>query len=148
MQMLRLIVCLTFWLFICAVGQAQTLKTSQHLASVSNLPSSIYDVKGIGNWEKGGLVGQIRLVIARANKHDEVFLQWIQWDDIGPEKIIKTVLVEEILQRANFKITFIRRETIEDERQLILGLENLYDGSSSRAFIKIEGVGRYRCHIQ
>ncbi len=146
--MLRLILCLTLWFVILGAGQVQAAKKSTHLASVSQLSSSVYDVKGIGNWRKGDLSGQIRLVITRSNKRDEVFLQWVQWNDDGPQKVTKTVLVKEIMLEANFKTTFIRRETVEGGRQLILGLENLYDKSSARAIIQIEGIGRYSCHIQ
>ncbi len=144
MPMLRLFMLL---LVVCA-SQAQAAKESDHLTSVFNLSPDIYDVKGIGDWRKGEAAGQVRLVIARSNKRDEVFLQWVQWGDKGPEKVSATLPIKEIQQEANFKITFIRRETVAGVRQLVLGLKNLYDKSVARAIIEIEGVGRYRCIIR
>ncbi len=148
MHMLRLILSLILWSLICGSAHGQTIKKSMHSPLVTALPAAIYDVKGIGNWRKGEVGGQIRLVITRSKKRDEVFLQWVQWVDKEPKKVQKTVQVKEIQQEANFKTTFIRRETVGGVPQLILGLESLYDKSSSRAFIKIDGVGRYHCHIQ
>jgi len=144
MRMLRLIILL---LVVCT-SQVQAAKKSEHLTTVFNLPADIYDVKGIGNWRKGEAAGQIRLVIARSNKRDEVFLQWVLWNDKGPEKVKTTLQIQEIQQEANFKITFIRRETVKGVRQLILGLENLYDKSAARAIIEINDVGRYTCLIR
>ncbi len=144
MRMLRL--CLLALMVIAS--QVQAVKKNEHLTTVYNLPAAIYDVKGIGNWRKGEMAGQIRLVIARSNKRDEVFLQWVLWNDKGPETVKTTLQINEIQQEANFKTTFIRRETVKGVRQLILGLENLYDKSAARAIIEINDVGRYSCVIQ
>ena len=126
---------------------AQQGKKPQHLEQVYKLPAAIYDVKGMGKWKKGTDTGQLRLVIARTNKRDEVYLQWVKWDKQGPNKVVSTVMVKEIQEAANFKTTFIRRETIEGHRQIVLGLENLYDKSSSRAILHVTGVGRYSCKM-
>ena len=52
-------------------------------SDVHKLGASIYDVKGMGNWKKGSRGGQVRLVITRMAKQDEVFLQWVQWNEKG-----------------------------------------------------------------
>ena len=142
--MLRLIL-----LIMLAVSNlAQSASPSDGKVAAFNLPAAIYDVKGIGNWRKGEAAGQIRLIITRSNKRDDIFIQWVQWSDKGPESIKKTVQVQEIRENANFKTTFIRREAVKGVRQLVLGLENLYDRSAARAVIQIEDVGRYSCFIQ
>ena len=134
-------------IFMVPLVFAQQGKKPQHLDQVYKLPAAIYDVKGMGKWKKGADTGQIRLVIARTNKRDEVYLQWVKWDKQGPNKVVSTVMVKEIQEAANFKTTFIRRETIDGSRQIVLGLENLYDKSSSRATLHVTGVGRYRCKM-
>ncbi len=142
--MLRLILIM----MLTVSSQAQAASSADGKVAAFNLPAAIYDVKGIGNWRKGEAAGQIRLIITRSNKRDDIFIQWVQWNDKGPESIKKTVQVQEIRKSANFKTTFIRRETVKGVRQLVLGLENLYDRSAARAVIQIEDVGRYTCFIQ
>lgn len=139
-----------FLIILLAISQltfAQRAKDSQHVTDVYKLPAAIYDVKGMGNWKKGNKAGQVRLVIARSNKRDEVFLQWVQWDKKGPEKVASTIMVREIQDMANFKVTFIRRETINGKRQIVLGLENHYDKGQSRAILDVTDVGRYTCRF-
>lgn len=126
---------------------AQQGKEVKHLNDVYGLPAAIYDVKGMGQWKKGQDAGQIRLVIARTNKRDEVYLQWVKWNEKGPEKVISTVMIKELQKYANYKTTFIRRETINSKRQIVLGLENLYDKSSERAVLDVTGVGKYHCQF-
>lgn len=123
---------------------AQRSKDPDHLKMVYKLAPAVYDVKGMGNWKKGREAGQIRLVIARTHKRDEVYLQWVKWDADGPVEVKSTVLINEIQDAANFKTTFIRRETIDGKRQIVLGLENHYDKMSSRIALEVLDVGRYQ----
>lgn len=113
-----------------------------------NLGASIYDVKGMGNWKKGSRGGQIRLVITRMAKQDEVFLQWVQWNDKGPELVKSTVKIKEIEEKGRFKVDFIRRETVGHSRQILLGLENLYDKSLSRVVIQVQDLGVYTSQFE
>ena len=105
--------------------------------------ASIYDVKGMGNWKKGSRGGQVRLVITRMAKQDEVFLQWVQWNEKGPEKVKATAKIKEIEERGRFQVDFIRRETEGHSRQIVLGLENLHDKSSTRIVIQVQDLGIY-----
>ncbi|MFT5593190.1 MAG: hypothetical protein ACI8SR_001562 [Oceanicoccus sp.] len=115
---------------------------------VQQLSPVIYDVKGMGNWQKGSRSGQVRLVITRLQKQDEVFLQWVQWDAKGPELVKSTVAIKEIAQQGRFKVDFIRRENKGNERKIILGLENLHDKSSSRVVIQVQDLGVYSCKFE
>jgi len=115
---------------------------------VYKLSPYIYDVKGMGNWQVGSRSGQIRLVITRTNKQDEMFLQWVQWNEKGPELIKSTVALKEIQKAGRFKVDYIRRETISGRRQIVLGLENLYDKSASRAIIHVQGIGLYQLKME
>ncbi len=135
------------WLLLPMVVNAQSMKNSEFLSSVYKLPAAIYDVKGMGKWKKGRDSGQIRLVITRTKRRDDVFLQWVQWNKKGPELVKSTVQITEIQQAANFKTTFIRRETGKKGRQMVLGLEDQHDKTLSRAIIQIEGVGLYHCRF-
>jgi hypothetical protein len=123
-------------------------KGSSSVADVYKLSPSIYDVKGMGNWQKGSRGGQIRLVITRTDKQDEVFLQWVQWDDKGPEIVKSTMAIKEIQQQGRFKVDFIRRETVGHSRKIVLGLENLYDKTSLRAIIQVQDLGVYSCTFE
>ena len=134
--------------FVATETAAQKIKDSQHITDVYKLPASIYDVKGMGNWKKGNRAGQIRLVIARSKKRDEVFLQWVQWDIKGPSEVASTVMIREIQDMANFKITYIRRETINGKRQIALGLEDMHDKGTLKAIIDVTDVGYYTCRFQ
>jgi hypothetical protein len=142
--MIRLILMYIVLLTGSSLVYSQQGKDTQFLRDVYDLPASIYDIKGVGKWQKGSDYGQLRLVVARSNKRDEVYLQWVKWSRKGPLKVVSTVMIKEIQESANFKTTFIRREIVEEKRQIVLGLENLHDKSSSRAVIEITGVGRYR----
>jgi hypothetical protein len=126
---------------------SQQGKEPKPLSDAFDLPASIYDVKGVGQWKKGDDYGQLRLVITRSHKRDEHYLQWVKWHNKKPVKVVSTVMIKEIQESANFKTTFIRRELHKGKRQLVLGLVNQHDKSSSRAVIEITGVGRYRCSI-
>ncbi len=139
-------ICLFILLIFCT--QVQAAPKSEFLNSVYKLPVSIYDVKGVGSWRKGEQAGQIRLVITRSSKRDRVFLQWVAWDKKGPARVKSTVQVMEIEQDAKYKITFIRRESAAGNRQVVLGLQNLYDKSAAKAIIKIQDIGSYSCIIQ
>jgi hypothetical protein len=145
--MARFILILTLLLTWSALSYSQQAKDPEHLKDIYGLPASLYDVKGVGRWKKGNDSGQIRLVIARSNKRDEVYLQWVKWNKKGPEKVVSTIIVKEIQDSANYKITFIRTEGVGEKRRIVLGLENLYDKTSSRAEIEIINVGRYNCSI-
>jgi hypothetical protein len=144
--MLRIVLMVLF--FYSMVVQAQPTKGSEHISTVYKLDPVIYDVKGMGNWKKGRQVGQVRLVITRTHRRDDVFLQWIQWNKKGPEKIKSTVQITEVQQMANFKTTFIRREKDKKHRQIVLGLENQHDKTLSRAIIQVQDVGLYTCHFE
>jgi len=121
---------------------------SKTIDDVYKLSPYIYDVKGMGNWKVGSRAGQVRLVITRTNKRDEMFLQWVQWNDKGPELIRSTVAIKEIQLAGRFKVDYIRRETIDGRRQIVLGLENLHDKSTSRAIIHVQDIGLYSCRIE
>ena len=142
MRILFLLIGLLLSLNTFAKGESVTIN------DVYKLSPFIYDVKGMGNWKKGSRGGQIRLVITRTQKQDEVFLQWVQWNEKGPELIKSTIAVKEIQQEGRFQVDFIRRETIGHRRQIVLGLENLHDKSSSRAIIQVEDVGIYNCKLE
>ncbi len=129
-------------------AQAQPAKSSEFISTVYKLDPVIYDVKGMGNWKKGREAGQVRLVITRTSRRDDVFLQWITWDKKGPKNIKSTVQISEIQLEANFKTTFIRREKGKKNRQIVLGLENQYDKTSSRAIIQVQDVGLYTCQFE
>lgn len=145
--MTRLILICSMYLMCLPMAFSQQGKDPKHLNDVYKLPAAIYDVKGIGQWKKGADTGQLRLVIARTNKRDEVYLQWVKWGKKGPEKVVSTVMVKEIQESANYKTTFIRRESINGNRQIVLGLENLHDKSTGRAILDVTGVGRYSCKM-
>ncbi len=123
-------------------------KESPFMADVYALSPAIYDIKSVGSWARGKKEGQVRLVITRSKKRDDVFLQWVSWDQKGPQKVESTIQVKEIRETANYKITYVRREKIEGKRQIVLGLENLYDKSVSRAMIQVIGVGMYGCLVK
>ncbi|GAA6133658.1 hypothetical protein NBRC116188_04470 [Oceaniserpentilla sp. 4NH20-0058] len=133
-------------LFLSISVQAKT--ESQTIEQVFRLSPVIYDVKGMGNWKTAKHSGQIRLVITRSDKQDEMFLQWVQWNEKGPELIKSTVAIKEIQQAGRFKVMFIRRESTNGQRKIILGLENLHDKLSTRAIIHVDGIGRYRCVLE
>ncbi len=128
--------------------EAQPAKGSEFISTVYKLDPVIYDVKGMGNWKKGRQSGQVRLVITRTSRRDDVFLQWIVWDKKGPKEIKSTVQISEIQQMANFKTTFIRREKGEKNRQIVLGLENQHDKTQSRVIIQVQNVGLYTCQFE
>lgn len=146
MRFVSLICCLL--LIASSASHGQRLKNSQFLKEVYKLSPAIYDVKGMGNWKKGKQAGQIRLVLARSARQDEVFLQWVSWGKKGPESVVSTVQVTEIAKKARFKVSFIRREASDGNRNIVLGLENLYDKSAARAVIEVRGVGVYHCKIE
>lgn len=135
-----LIVVLLFAVSLCIQASEEL---SQGAKDVSTLGASVYDVKGMGNWKKGSRGGQIRLVITRMSKQDEVFLQWVQWNEKGPELVKSTVEIQEIRNKGRYKVDFIRRETTGHARHIVLGLENLHDKSSIRAIIQVQDLGLY-----
>ena len=140
---------LCFWLLLFSVSvHGVGSKTTPYLKDVMALPAAIYDVKGMGKWQKGKEVGQIRLVITRNDKRDDVFIQWVSWDLNGPKQVKSTQFIKEILEEGNFKTTFIRRENNMDVRQITVGLENQHDKTHSRAVISIDDVGVYHCEFQ
>ncbi len=145
--MARFIIILTLLFTWSGLSYSQKSKAPQHLDDIYKLPASLYDVKGVGPWKAGNDSGQLRLVIARTNKRDEVYLQWVKWNEKGPEKVVSTVMIKEIQASANYKTTFIRIKSMAGKRQVVLGLENLHDKSSSKAEIEIVGVGRYNCSL-
>ena len=59
--------------------EAEPTKSSEFISTIYKLDPVIYDVKGMGNWKKGRQAGQVRLVITRTHRRDDVFLQWIQY---------------------------------------------------------------------
>ncbi len=139
---------LLFIIILLMPALALASKESQFIKDVYGLSASIYDVKNVGNWAKGKKEGQVRLVITRSKKRDDIFLQWVSWDHKGPKKVESTIEVQEIRDMANFKLTYVRREKIEGKRQIVLGLENLYDKTPSKAMIQVTGVGEYRCYVE
>jgi hypothetical protein len=145
--MARFIIILTLLFTWSGLSYSQQSKAPLHLDDIYKLPASLYDVKGVGPWKAGNDSGQLRLVIARTNKRDEVYLQWVKWNEKGPEKVVSTVMIKEIQASANYKTTFIRIKSMAGKRQVVLGLENLHDKSSSKAEIEIIGVGRYNCSL-
>lgn len=142
MRLFLFLLCLYF------INIVHAEKGSSTVADVYKLSPAIYDVKGMGHWQKGSRGGQIRLVITRMEKQDEVFLQWVQWNEKGPEMVKSTIAVKEIKEQGRFKVDFIRRETVGHTRKIVLGLENLYDKTSIRAVIQVEDLGVYRCEFE
>jgi len=118
------------------------------LKSVLDLTPSIYDVKGMGQWSMGSKSGQIRLVITRDSKRDQVFLQWVVWRDNQPFSVESTVGISELNREDRYSVTFIRREADDSGRQIVLGLEDRHTKEAMRAFIRIKEMGLYQCHIQ
>lgn len=142
---MRLLLCL---LLLSLPAHGVGTKTTEHLKAVMALPAVIYDIKGMGQWQKGKEVGQIRLVITRNDKRDDVFLQWVVWDQNGPKEVKSTQFIKEILEEGNFKTTFIRRENTMNERRITVGLENQYDKTQWRVIISIDDVGVYHCQFE
>ncbi|MGR6874418.1 hypothetical protein ACU6U9_19430 [Pseudomonas sp. HK3] len=130
-------------LLLWSLNAVSAEKSAGTIDEVYKLSPVIYDVKGMGNWQKGSRSGQIRLILTRLAKQDEVFLQWVQWNDKGPEIVRSTVEVKEIQAQGRFKVDFIRRETVGHSRHIILGLENLHDKSSTRVIIQVQDLGVY-----
>ncbi len=118
------------------------------LKGVMDLSPAIYDVKGMGQWSMGSKSGQIRLVITRDSKRDQVFLQWVVWRDKQPHKVESTIGISELNQEDRYSITFIRREADDHGRQIVLGLEDRHTKEALRAFIRIKEMGLYQCHIK
>ena len=147
-RLISLVLVLISVFVVSASAQGQRLKNSEFLKDAMTLSPFIYDVKGMGNWKKGKQAGQIRLVIARSARQDEIFLQWVSWDDKGPHSIKSTVQVKEVEQRGRYKVSFIRREASNGGRKIILGLENLHDKITSRAVIEVQDVGLYHCTLE
>ncbi len=144
--------CLLSWLMavplVWAVETAPTLSRKTPASNpVFKLAPEIYDVKGMGNWTSGNQSGQIRLVITRTNRRDEVYLQWVSWDDFGPKALITSVPVDEINLEAPYKTLYIRKETVRNEHSISLGLEDRHTKQIFKATIKTFGIGKYDCKI-
>lgn len=125
----------------------QTL-ANEGMKAVYDLPAHVYDVKGMGKWSMGTKSGQVRLVITRHKKRDEVYLQWVQWQDEQPTEVKSTISISEINETDRFLITFIRREVQDGVRQIVLGLEDKRTKEALKAEIQVKEMGLYQCQIK
>lgn len=131
------------WLLVLSSWSAQA-----SLKAAYELTPSVYDVKGLGNWSMGSKAGQLRLVITRNKKRDEVYLQWVAWQDDAPFKVESTIGVTEINNDERYTITFIRREVSDGTRKIVLGLEDRRTKEQLRAFIQVKELGIYHCEVK
>ncbi|EAT13718.1 hypothetical protein HF888_09775 [Bermanella marisrubri] len=137
------------FLLLSVWAVANDHESSVHLNMVHQLDPLIYDVKGMGQWQKGSRKGQIRLVLTRTEKQDGAFIQWVRWNKKGPVSVEYTTQIAELQTEGNFKVTFIRREVLnEHERRMVLGLENKHDKSIQRAYIWVTDMGTYRLEMK
>lgn len=137
------------FLLVSLFAVANDHELSPQLKLVHELDPLIYDVKGMGKWQKGSRKGQVRLVLTRTEKKDGAFLQWVRWNKKGPVKVEYTTAISELQSQGHFKVTFIRREVISNnERRIVLGLENHYDKSTQRAYIWVTDMGTYRLEMK
>ena len=86
-----------------------SLSAQANMKAAYGLSPFVYDVKGMGQWSMGSKSGQVRLVITRDKKRDEVYLQWVAWDEGEPVHVESTIAVTEINRDDRYSITFIRR---------------------------------------
>jgi len=138
-------------LIIVSVGlllMLTSLSIHANMKAAYGLSPFVYDVKGMGQWSMGSKSGQVRLVITRDKKRDEVFLQWVAWDEGEPVHVESTISVTEINKDDRYSITFIRREVNEGVRQIVLGLEDRRTKDVLRAFIQVKEMGLYHCQIK
>lgn len=135
--------CASLLLWALANGPVQA-----EMKAAYDLAPAIYDVKGMGQWAMGSKSGQVRLVITRTKKRDEVYLQWVVWTEGEPSHVESTISVSEINNHERFNITFIRREVNEGVRQIVLGLEDRRTKEPLRAFIQVKEMGLYHCQIK
>lgn len=120
---------------------------NEGMKSVYDLPANIYDVKGMGKWSLGSKSGQVRLVITRHKKRDEVYLQWVHWKDGQPASVESSISITEINNDERYLVTFIRREINDGQRQIVLGLEDKRTKDLMRAEIKVKEMGLYYCQL-
>lgn len=125
-----------------------SLSTQANMKAAYGLSPHVYDVKGMGQWSMGSKSGQVRLVITRDKKRDEVYLQWVAWDEGEPVHVESTIAVTEINRDDRYSITFIRREVNDGVRQIVLGLEDRRTKDVLRAFIQVKEMGLYHCQIK
>lgn len=119
-----------------------------NMKAAYGLSPLVYDVKGMGQWSMGSKSGQVRLVITRDKKRDEVYLQWVAWNEGEPVHVESTIAVTEINKDDRYSITFIRREVNDGVRQIVLGLEDRRTKDVLRAFIQVKEMGLYHCQIK
>lgn len=125
-----------------------SLSAQANMKAAYGLSPFVYDVKGMGQWSMGSKSGQVRLVITRDKKRDEVYLQWVAWDEGEPVHVESTIAVTEINRDDRYSITFIRREVNDGVRQIVLGLEDRRTKDVLRAFIQVKEMGLYHCQIK
>lgn len=125
-----------------------SLSVQANMKAAYGLSPFVYDVKGMGQWSMGSKSGQVRLVITRDKKRDEVYLQWVAWDEGEPVHVESTIAVTEINRDDRYSITFIRREVNDGVRQIVLGLEDRRTKDVLRAFIQVKEMGLYHCQIK
>lgn len=116
-------------------------------AEVLSIGAHIYDVKGIGSWQNAHMMGQIRMVITRNSKRDDIYLQWVAWRDDTPKAIVASEAVEGINRDANYRVKAISSQIMQGKPQITLSLEDKYSKELLRGVIRIIDVGRFECQV-
>jgi hypothetical protein len=116
-------------------------------AEVLSIGAHIYDVKGIGSWQNAHMMGQIRMVITRNSKRDDIYLQWVAWRDDTPKAIVASEAVEGINRDANYRVKAISSQIMQGKPQITLSLEDKYSKEMLRGVIRIIDVGRFECQV-
>lgn len=136
---------------------SESLKTPQNLqaevphvnalSEVQAVGAHIYDVKGIGSWQRQGMSGQVRMVITRSSRRDDVYLQWVAWRDGSPRAIIASDAVVAINEDANYQVRAISSQIMQGKPVITLSLEDKYSKEMLRGVIRVLDVGGYECQV-
>lgn len=142
---------------VAAQPAAEPLKTPQNLmaevpyvdarSEVQSIGAHIYDVKGIGSWQRQGMSGQVRMIITRNSRRDDVYLQWVAWRDGSPKAIIASDAVSEINNDANYQVRAISSQILQGKPQITLSLEDKYSKEMLRGIIRVIDVGVFECQV-
>ncbi|MCP5334968.1 MAG: hypothetical protein H7A08_04660 [Oceanospirillaceae bacterium] len=117
------------------------------LSEVQAVGAHIYDVKGIGSWQRQGMSGQVRMVITRSSRRDDVYLQWVAWRDGSPRAIIASDAVVAINEDANYQVRAISSQIMQGKPVITLSLEDKYSKEMLRGVIRVLDVGVYECQV-
>lgn len=117
------------------------------LSEVQAVGAHIYDVKGIGSWQRQGMSGQVRMVITRSSRRDDIYLQWVAWRDGSPRAIIASDAVVAINEDANYQVRAISSQIMQGKPVITLSLEDKYSKEMLRGVIRVLDVGVYECQV-